>query len=138
QINEVLTIYYYVLNVLQYKSSDIIIAGDSAGGGLALLSIQKISNFNNFLILPQPKGIVLLSPWVDLSMSGSSWTFQQNNDILIKKHYFERCVKFITNNDTNNLKSPIYSPLYGTYNNFPTHIFISVSLNECLFSEIAN
>ncbi len=46
----------------------IIVAGDSAGGGLSLALLDRL----RALDLPQPRLAVLLSPWVDLSCSGAS------------------------------------------------------------------
>ncbi|KAI7858293.1 alpha/beta hydrolase fold-domain-containing protein [Circinella umbellata] len=48
---------------------NILIMGDSAGGGLALATILYLRDHG----LPQPEGAVLLSPWVDLSFSFPSW-----------------------------------------------------------------
>ncbi|HIE69910.1 MAG TPA: steryl acetyl hydrolase, partial [Planctomycetes bacterium] len=44
------------------------IAGDSAGGGLTLATLQTLREQNN----PLPSAAVLLSPWVDLTLSGES------------------------------------------------------------------
>ena len=41
------------------------IAGDSAGGGLALGLAETLADAG----LPQPERIVLLSPWLDLTLS---------------------------------------------------------------------
>jgi len=47
-----------------------IIAGDSAGGGLALATLMYLRDEG----YPLPSGGVLMSPWVDLTMSCESWT----------------------------------------------------------------
>jgi monoterpene epsilon-lactone hydrolase len=47
---------------------NIIIAGDSAGGHLALLTLQHLRNKG----LPQPSAAVLISPWTDLSCASAS------------------------------------------------------------------
>ena len=52
-------------NLLE-NNKDIIIMGDSAGGGFALSFCQYLKEIN----LPQPKNIIVISPWVDISMSG--------------------------------------------------------------------
>lgn len=53
----------------------IVVAGDSAGGNLALaLSLHAAEEG-----LPQPAALVLLSPWADLTQSGAS---AQTNDLL--------------------------------------------------------
>jgi len=44
---------------------DLILMGDSAGGGLALALAQKLKVEN----LPQPNHIILLSPWLDITLS---------------------------------------------------------------------
>ncbi|MBB2937586.1 acetyl esterase/lipase [Amycolatopsis bartoniae] len=46
-------------------SDDQILMGDSAGGGLALVLAQSLRDEGS----PQPKEIVLLSPWLDITMS---------------------------------------------------------------------
>lgn len=45
----------------------ITIMGDSAGGGLTAAFCEYLGNNN----LPQPNNIILISPWVDVSMSGN-------------------------------------------------------------------
>ncbi|KAJ2913148.1 hypothetical protein MD484_g7279, partial [Candolleomyces efflorescens] len=64
--------YNYLVNVVGYSPSDIIICGDSAGGNLAhaltryLVENQDSTNPK----LPAPPGaLILLSPWSDLSKS---------------------------------------------------------------------
>ncbi|MEE1129088.1 MAG: alpha/beta hydrolase [Methanobrevibacter sp.] len=44
----------------------IIIIGDSAGGGLSVAFCEYLAIKD----LPQPKNLILISPWVDVSMSG--------------------------------------------------------------------
>ncbi len=50
------------------KPQRIVVGGDSAGGGLALATLQALKEAS----LPQPAGAVLFSPWTDLSGSGDS------------------------------------------------------------------
>ena len=47
---------------------DVVVAGDSAGGGLALALAQRLRATGT----PQPRALVLLSPWTDLGNSGDS------------------------------------------------------------------
>lgn len=49
----------------QTSSEDIIFWGNSAGGGIALGFAQKLRNKNK----PQPSQIILISPWLDITMS---------------------------------------------------------------------
>jgi acetyl esterase/lipase len=63
--NFVEVIYYELLS--KVSSHNIIFMGDSAGGGLALGFAQELRNKNK----PQPSQIILLSPWLDITMSNS-------------------------------------------------------------------
>ena len=49
----------------QYPNDKFVFAGDSAGGGLALAFAQSILKEN---VMINPSGLILLSPWLDLSM----------------------------------------------------------------------
>lgn len=62
-----------------YSSSQILFMGDSAGGGLALLTIQSIIA-QGFDV---PRGVVVLSPWTDLSASGESYQRNSQTDVLL-------------------------------------------------------
>lgn len=44
---------------------NVVLAGDSSGGGLALAMAQQLRPLG----LPQPRDIVLISPWLDLTVS---------------------------------------------------------------------
>lgn len=64
--------YNYLVNVVGFSPSNIIIAGDSAGGNLAHAVTRYLIEHKNVpgVTLPDPPGaLVLLSPWVDLSTS---------------------------------------------------------------------
>jgi len=47
-----------------FSSGNLVIMGDSAGGGLALGFTQQLRN----LALPLPNQLILLSPWLDITM----------------------------------------------------------------------
>ncbi|KAL4896193.1 hypothetical protein BDV59DRAFT_172270 [Aspergillus ambiguus] len=55
----------YLFLLTQYKPNEIIFAGDSAGGGMAL-SLMVILRDQG---IPLPAGAILISPWVDLTHS---------------------------------------------------------------------
>ncbi|KAJ3396913.1 hypothetical protein HDU92_001486 [Lobulomyces angularis] len=60
-----------------YSPEDVIIMGDSAGGGLSVALLSVLINYckvdGNLLFKPPAKA-VLMSPWLDLSGKSSSWT----------------------------------------------------------------
>jgi monoterpene epsilon-lactone hydrolase len=59
----VIAVYRQLLE--QVDASAVTLAGDSAGGGLALGLAQTLAQEG----LPQPRQLVLLSPWLDLTIS---------------------------------------------------------------------
>ena len=62
------------LMLLGYGARDVIITGDSAGGNLALSLVLKLKEQERLF----PRGIVLMSPWTDLTGEGK--TFQTKAD----------------------------------------------------------
>ncbi len=61
---------------LGYSSEYIVLAGESAGGGLCYSLAQKIKE----LSLPRPAGIIAISPWCDLTLTGASYEENRDND----------------------------------------------------------
>ncbi|KAF9026049.1 alpha/beta-hydrolase [Hymenopellis radicata] len=83
-LQDVLASYLYLINPppeakhRPVKPSQIIIAGDSAGGGLSLALLQVIRDLG----LPAPAGGVLISPWSDLTHSFPSVHLSTDTDVV--------------------------------------------------------
>ncbi|KAG8927001.1 hypothetical protein FRC01_008114 [Tulasnella sp. 417] len=69
--------YLNLIKELQAPPSHIIIAGDSAGGGPTLATLLYLRDSN----LPLPGGAILMSPWVDLTLSMRSWETNARYDV---------------------------------------------------------
>lgn len=80
--------------------------GDSAGGGLAL-GMALYAKDNQ---LPQPKNIVLLSPWLDINTNNPDIVNYEKNDPMLSAWGLNELGKLWANGDTNN---PYVSPLLG-------------------------
>jgi acetyl esterase/lipase len=78
--DDVLATWAWMLTDLGVEPSQVVFAGDSAGGGLALAAVLACEDAG----LPMPGAIVLFSPWADLTCSGDSLT-----------HNAERCAMFV-------------------------------------------
>lgn len=63
---------------LSIPPENIIFAGDSAGGGLCLALLMYLRDEG----YKMPSGIIVMSPWVDLTMSCGSWDENQHLDIV--------------------------------------------------------
>ncbi|KAG9013607.1 hypothetical protein FRB94_001712 [Tulasnella sp. JGI-2019a] len=69
--------YFRLIDDLKIPPENIVIAGDSAGGGLCLGLLMYLRDHK----LPLPGGAILLSPWVDLTMSCASWETNAEYDV---------------------------------------------------------
>jgi epsilon-lactone hydrolase len=61
---------------------EIVLMGDSAGGGLALALAQRIKQNDD---LPKPEKLVLFSPWLDVSMEVPSSKELEKSDLILDK-----------------------------------------------------
>lgn len=103
-----------------WLAKDVIVAGDSAGGGLALATLLALRDNNSEL----PAGVICLSPWVDLLGTGHS---NQPGVIEDDPLLDDSVIAFMTDQyaNTDDLKNPLVSPLFGDYSGFPpVQIFV--------------
>lgn len=110
-------------------SEQIILAGDSAGGGLAMALCHYIKDHQMNL----PCGIVAMSPWTDLTASGESYDTNYEKDPLFGKTRDS----LIYNKDYVGEHNPMdayISPLFGDFREFPP-MLIQVGSYEMLLSD---
>ncbi len=104
------------------------IGGDSAGGGLAAATMVNLKNQG----LPQPNCGILLSPWVDLSLSGSSIEVNADADAMLTHTALDGMAKhYLGERDR---KAPLASPLFADLAGLPP-ILIHVGSTEVLLSD---
>lgn len=120
------------LMLLGYGARDIILVGDSAGGNLALTLTLRLKEAERLL----PRGLVLLSPWTDLTSSGESHRTRAEFDPVLDKEYIERMITAYLGEaeQAEMRKSPYISPLFGDFTGFPP-VYIQVGDNEILLSD---
>ena len=113
------------LMLLGYGARDVILAGDSAGGNLALALTLKLRKEKRLL----PRGLVLMSPWTDLTSSGQSHKTKAQIDPVLNAAYLAEMIhNYAAQED---LTNPLISPLFGEYEGFPP-TYIQVGENEVL------
>jgi acetyl esterase/lipase len=103
----------------------IVLAGDSAGGNLALALLQRCRRVG----LPMPAGAVLLSPVTDLSGEGWSVHFNEERDVMFTSHALEVVVDHYLPRVL--ADDPEVSPLHGSWSGTPPLRF-HVSSSEML------
>ncbi|WP_377001202.1 alpha/beta hydrolase [Bordetella pertussis] len=87
------------------------IIGDSAGGALALQTAQRARDAG----LPLPRSLVLLSPWLDLSMQGRSYVELAEQDIFSKPAQ----LRAMARSYLGHLGPPPASPLWDDLSGLP-------------------
>lgn len=123
-LEDALSAYKYLL-AKGYAPHQIVIAGDSAGGGLALSAQLAMKEMN----LPLPAACVCLSPWVDLKFKGKSATTFLAKDPVVRVPEVRTWAYLYAG--THKLSHPLVSPLYADLSGLPP-IFIQVSDQEVL------
>ncbi|MEE8436092.1 MAG: alpha/beta hydrolase [bacterium] len=106
----------------------IVIAGDSAGGGLTLATLVTLRDEG----VPLPAGGVCLSPWTDLALTGDSFRTKVDADPMISPANAEQFVKWYV--DGQHPKSPLISPLYADLSGLPP-LMIQVGTAEILLDD---
>ena len=94
-----------------FDPGNIALAGESAGGGLALATLISLRDENT----PLPAHVWLSSPWTDLTMTGETMTTKAAVDPLIQRAYLQETAALYLNgtDPTNPLVSPINADLHG-------------------------
>ena len=116
---------------LMLTNKEINFLGDSAGGGFSISYSMYLRDKG----LKVPKNLLLVSPWVDISLSNPKLKIyeKKENFIAIKGNKF--CYELWANSE-NNLKSWKVSPLYGNFENLGK-MSISVGGNELIKPDIS-
>jgi monoterpene epsilon-lactone hydrolase len=92
--------------------SRIAVAGDSAGGALAIELLASLARRNGAV---RPVAGVLLSPVTDLTLSGETWITRDQADLLFTKEQIRAIIApYLGGTDpANALASPIFLDLHG-------------------------
>jgi len=106
----------------------VIIAGDSAGGGLSLALTVAIGEQQ----LPKPKALVLFSPWADLSCSGASINEREEREVLLQAEWLRYAAEQYGGDQ--DLEHPHLSPLHADFCDFPPTL-IQVGSEEILYDD---
>lgn len=112
-----------------YTEDKIILGGDSAGGGLAMAMCHYFKDNS----MKMPLGIVAMSPWTDLTSSGSSYKDNKDKDPIFghRNDIFENDSPYVADESPSN---PYISPLFGDFEGFPP-MLIQVGTEEMLLSD---
>ncbi len=105
------------------------LAGDSAGGNLALCLTQMLLSEGREV----PKGLILFSPWTDMTGNAESYETNKDVDPVLSKEFVENAVKAYVNG-AGTPDEARFSPLFGSFDNFPPTVCFA-GKNEILFDD---
>ena len=146
-IDDALRAYLHLINS-GYDPSTVVLAGESAGGGLCYALCLKLREMG----LEMPAGIIAISPWCDLTLSGSSYVKNEKNDPSLTKErlrFFADCYigknkdgslnssslnTPYTESEKELLHSPLVSPLFADLTGMPPSLIFAGG-DEILLSD---
>ena len=111
-----------------YQPENIVVAGDSAGGGLAIALQFELMEFHQKL----PLCSVLLSPYLDLTGTGKSLEHNAKNDRFLDVFEMRRWADWYAGDHDH--ADPMISPLYGDLQGL-SPILVQASKSEVLYND---
>jgi phosphinothricin tripeptide acetyl hydrolase len=106
----------------------IVIAGDSAGGGLTVATLLALREAR----VPLPTGGVCISPWVDLTCSGASYRTMAAADPIVRRTGVEEMARAYLG--ATPPRTPLASPLFADLRGLPP-LLIHVGSDEVLLDD---
>jgi monoterpene epsilon-lactone hydrolase len=106
----------------------LVIAGDSAGGGLTVATLVALRDAGD----PLPAAAVCLSPWVDLEGLGESMTTRAGVDPMVQREELLQHVKVYLGDA--HPRTPLAAPLYADLRGLPP-LLIQVGTAETLLDD---
>lgn len=125
-LEDALEAYRYLL-AEGYGRKGIILCGESAGGGL----IYALSLRLQELGLTMPKGLIAISPWTDLTVSGASIEGNRENDPSLSPESLRCFTEAYAPPDP---KDPLASPVFAHFTHMPPSM-IFVGSSEILLDD---
>ena len=107
-LDDALEAYQYLLSK-GYAAHQILLCGESAGGGLIYALCLKLKELG----LPLPCGLIGISPWTDLTGSGKSYEEHREIDPSMTPELLQFYAKCYTDDPTDPFCSPLFGDLTG-------------------------
>lgn len=126
-LEDALTAYRWLL-AQGVESGQIVIAGDSAGGGLAVATLIALRDAGD----PLPAAACLISPWTDMQATGESVKTRADLDPMIRvDEEYTAANAYLNGHDP---RDPLVSPIYADLRGLPP-MLIQVGDHEVLLDD---
>ncbi len=110
-------------------AAQLVVAGDSAGGGLALATLLSLRDAGD----PLPRAAALMSPWVDLEGSGESNTTRAALDPIVSREGMQNLAQmYLGDRDR---RAPLVSPTHAKLEALPP-LFVQLGTREMQFDDV--
>ncbi len=119
---------YQLLLDTGYEGRQIMLCGESAGGGLIYSLAVRLKELG----MPLPGGLIAISPWSDLTASGKSYQKNREKDPTMQ----EARLRFYAECYTDEPANPLVSPLFADLNGMPPSL-IFVGGDEIMLDDAA-
>jgi epsilon-lactone hydrolase len=106
----------------------VVVAGDSAGGGLTVALLLALRDRG----LPRPAAGVCISPWVDLTCSGATYATKAAVDPIVTRQSTTAMAQAYAG--AHDPKAPLLSPLYADLRGLPP-LLVQVGSDEVLLDD---
>ncbi|MHA1604977.1 MAG: alpha/beta hydrolase [Candidatus Freyarchaeota archaeon] len=127
-VEDATTAYRWLVSAGGIEPNNLIVTGDSAGGGLTVASLVNLRDEGDTL----PAGAVCLSPWTDLACTGETLRSKAEVDPFITPEGIEFMARvYLKDADP---KNPLASPLYADLKGLPP-MLIQVGTSEILLDD---
>ena len=107
----------------------VVLAGDSAGGGLTVATLIALRERG----LPRPAAGVCISPWVDLTCSGKSYATKAASDPIVTHDIITALAEAYVGSGGDR-RAPLASPLYADLRDLPP-LLVQVGSEEVLLDD---
>lgn len=111
-----------------HEGQDLAVAGDSAGGNLVMVLLQRLREEG----LPLPASAICYSPWTDLTGSGASVTLNARRDPMLPGQRLLDAAKMYAPGADH--RAPLISPLFADFEGLPP-LSIHVGSTEVLLDD---
>lgn len=113
------------------EKENLIVMGDSAGGGMALSLMEEIGKEED---AKKPSKVILISPWLDVSMKNPKIQEIQEKDKMLNRELLKMAgVAYAGSEEA--VKEPLVSPIYGQIENVE-NLVIYTGTNDILNPDV--
>jgi epsilon-lactone hydrolase len=126
-LEDSLAVYRWLL-AKGHQPGDILLSGDSAGGGLGLAVVLSLRDAGE----PLPSALVCMSPWTDLAFTGRSYISNAKAEAVLQENVLREWAACYIGKEKPD--HPLVSPIYADFHGFPP-LLIQVGSDEILLDD---